>query len=90
MSKLSTVSSSQVKITLPDRLYSYLKSRADKYGLTVSAYVKNLIIDDIKSMDMPTFPMSDVRERIALKALDDYKKGKTRKIDDIDKYLAGL
>lgn len=90
MSKLSTVSTSQVKITLPDRLHSYLKSKADKYGLTISAYVKNLIIDDVREMDLPTFTMSEGREKVAERALSDYSKGKTRKIKDVDKYLEGL
>jgi len=85
-----TTKTSQVKITIPDQLHAYLKSKADRFGLTLSAYVKNLIIDDVKDMDFPTFNMSTVREKIALKAAEDYKKGKTRKIDDVDKYLSKL
>lgn len=90
MSKLSTTSASQVKITLPEQLHAYLKSKADRFGLTLSAYVKNLIIDDVKDMDMPTFKMSREREKIALQAIDDYKKGKTQMIDNIDEYLNSL
>lgn len=90
MSRLSNVSSSQIKITLPQQLHAYLKSKADKFGLTMSSYVKNLIIDDVKDMELPTFRMSGDRERIALKARSDYKKGKTKKISDVDKYLSSL
>jgi predicted DNA-binding protein len=90
MPKLSATSTSQIKVTLPEQLYTYLKSRADKFGLTLSAYVKNLIIDDVKDMDMPTFKMSEKREKIALKALEDYKKGKTREIANIDECLNNL
>ena len=90
MSKLSTTSVSQIKITIPEQLYAYLKSKADKFGLTLSAYVKNLIIDDVKDMDMPTFKMTKEREKITLQALGDYKKGKTKKIDNIDEYLNSL
>lgn len=90
MSKLSTTPVSQIKITIPEQLYAYLKSKADKFGLTLSAYVKNLIIDDVKDMDMPIFKMSKEREKIALRALDDYRKGKTKKIDNIDEYLNSL
>lgn len=90
MSKLSTTPVSQIKITIPEQLYAYLKSKADKFGLTLSAYVKNLIIDDVKDMDMPIFKMSKKREKIALRALDDYRKGKTKKIDNIDEYLNSL
>ena len=80
----------QVKITLPNQLHAYLKSKADRLGLTLSAYVKNLIIDDVKDMDFPTFEMSEKREKIALKALKDLRKGRTRKINDVDKYLNSL
>ncbi|MCH7730340.1 hypothetical protein IID21_02290 [Patescibacteria group bacterium] len=90
MPKLSTTPVSQIKITIPEQLYAYLKSKADKFGLTLSAYVKNLIIDDVKDMDMPIFKMSKEREKIALRALDDYRKGKTKKIDNIDEYLNSL
>ena len=58
--------------------------------MTLSAYIKNLIIDDVKGMDLPTFKMSVKRERVALKALSDHKKGKTTKIGDIGEYLNNL
>ena len=88
MSKVSAAS--QIKITLPEQLYAYLKSRADKFGLTISSYVKNLIIDDVKDLDIPTFKMSKNREQIALKALKDFEENKSRKIDDINKYLSSF
>ena len=88
MSKISATS--QIKVTIPQALYAYLKSKADKFGLTMSSYVKNLIIDDVKDVDVPTFKMSEKREKIALQALRDHRKVKTRKIDDIDEYLSNL
>jgi len=88
MAKITT--SNQIKVTLPQELYAYLKSKADKFGLTMSSYIKNLIINDVKDVNIPTFKMSEKREKIALDALKKYKKGKTRKIDDIDEYLSGL
>jgi predicted DNA-binding protein len=89
MSKITT-KTSQVKITLSQELYAYLKSKADKFGLTLAAYVKNLVINDVKDTDIPTFKMSEERERIALRALSDYKRGKTREIRDIGKYFEDL
>ena len=68
----------QVKITLPNELYFHLKSRANKFGLTMASYIKNLIIDDVKDLDIPVFQMSSRREKIALKAINDFKKGKTK------------
>ena len=90
MASLSTVGSGQIKVTLPEQLHIYLRSKADKFGLTLSAYVRNLIIDDVKDVDVPVFRMSAKREKIALDAVDDYKKGKTREINDISEYLNSL
>ena len=86
----SVTTSSQIKITLPNQLYAYLRSRADKFGLTTSAYVKNLIIDDVKDVDIPTFKMSPKNEKIALQALKEHQEGKSKKIDNISEYLDNL
>ena len=88
MSKVTN--SSQVKISLPIELHGYLKSKADKFGLTMSSYIKNLIIDDVKNVEIPTFKMSKSREIIAVKALKDFDENKIRDIDDIDDYLNSL
>lgn len=81
---------SQIKVTLPAQLHAYLKSKADKFGLTMSTYVKNLIIDDVKDVNIPTFKMSKKNEKIALQALKEHKEGKTKKIDDVSTYLNSL
>ena len=88
MSKITNAN--QIKITIPEELYAYLKSKADKFGLTMSSYIKNLIIDDVKDVDIPTFKMSKSREKIALNALRDFEENKTRKINNIDKYLNSI
>ena len=80
----------QVKITLPDELYLHLRSRAEKFGLNLAAYIRNLIINDVKDIDVPVFKMSEKTEKIALKALEDYKSGKTKAINNLDNYLANL
>lgn len=38
----------QLKITLPPELHEHLQASAKKYGLTMTSYVKNLIIQDVK------------------------------------------
>ncbi len=85
-----SIQTTQVKITLPDELYLHLKSKAQKYGLPLASYVKNLVINDVKDVDIPVFKMSAKREKVTLRALADYKKGKTRAIKDIDSYLDSL
>ncbi|MEK7521352.1 MAG: hypothetical protein AAB599_00920 [Patescibacteria group bacterium] len=87
---MSTTSATQVKITLPEELYLHLKSKAEKFGLNLPAYIKNLVINDVKDVDIPVFKMSKKQEEISLKALDDYKAGKTTLIKDIDEYFNNL
>ena len=87
---MSDMPVTQVKITLPNELYMHLKSKAEKLGLNMASYIKNLVINDVKDVDIPSFKMSEEREKIALKAIKDYKSGKTRVLKDIDDYLASL
>lgn len=87
---MSNTQATQVKITLPNELYLHLRSRAEKFGLNLAAYIRNLIINDVKDIDIPVFKMSEEREKIALKALEDYKSGKTKTIADLDNYLTNL
>ena len=87
---MSNTQSSQIKITLPNELYMFLKSKADRFGLTMSSYIKNLVINDVQDMDIPVFKMSEKTEKIALKALKDFRVGKTKEIKNIDKYLDSL
>ncbi|OGM75626.1 hypothetical protein A2382_02680 [Candidatus Woesebacteria bacterium RIFOXYB1_FULL_38_16] len=80
----------QIKVTLPEELYLHLKSKADKFGLGLSSYIRHLVINDVKDIDIPTFKMSKQREKIGLKAQEDYKAGKTTLIENVDKYLDSL
>ena len=84
------IQSNQVKITLPLQLHGFLKTKADRLGLPVAAYVKNLIIDDIKDTDIPTFPLSEKQEKKGLQALKEYKAGKTSEITDIEAFFKNL
>ena len=56
-----SIQTTQVKITLPDELYLLLKSKAQKYGLPLASYVKNLVLNDVKDVDIPVFKMSKQR-----------------------------
>ena len=90
MSTAITSQSVQVKVTLPVQLQQFVQSKADRFGMTVSSYIKHLVLDDVRDMDMPTFTMSAQTEQIALQALDDYKQGKTTEITNIDDFLNDL
>jgi len=58
--------------------------------MTLSSYIKHLVLDDVRDMDIPTFTMSAKTEKIALQALEDHKQGKTTEIKDIDDFLTNL
>lgn len=87
---MSNTQATQVKVTLPDELYLHLKSRAERFGLNLASYIRHLVINDVKDVDIPVLKMSEKREKIALKALEDYKSGKTRAMNNVDNYLASL
>ena len=78
------MSSTQLKVTLPLNLFDYLQAKTQKFGLSMSAYLKHLIIEDVKDMEMPEFSMSESTEKTALKALKDFKAGKLKKAKSID------
>lgn len=80
----------QLRVTLPIQLQAYLRAKADKFGLSLSAYVKNLILTDVQDVEVPTYPMSKNRENIALQALEEYQQGKTKEIKDVDQFLDAL
>ena len=80
----------QIKITLPQNLYLHLKSKAEKFDLGLATYIRHLVINDVKDVNIPVFKMSKEREKIALKALKDHKAGKTKEIKDIGQYLNNL
>lgn len=87
---MSNVQATQVKVTLPDELYLHLKSKAEKFGLGLASYLRHLVINDVKDVDIPVFKMSEKREKIALKALEDYGAGKTKSIKNFNDYLDNL
>lgn len=80
----------QIKVTLPDELYLHLRSKAEKLGLNLASYVRHLVINDVKDIDIPVFKMSEETEKRGLRALKEHEEGKTTKIKNIDEYLNGL
>lgn len=49
----------QIRVTLPVQLQGFLQVKADKFGLSLSAYVRNLVINDVQDVAYPTFEMSE-------------------------------
>jgi antitoxin component of RelBE/YafQ-DinJ toxin-antitoxin module len=84
------MSSTQLKVTLPAQLYDYIQARTQRFGLTMSAYLKYLILEDIKHMEIPEFTMSQSTEKTGLKALKDFRSGRTKKIRSVDDFINSL
>jgi len=80
----------QIKVTLPNPLLDFLASKAGKFGLTLSAYVKHLIVNDVKDMDFPVFQMSSGTEDVALRAAEEDSQGKTKVLENVDRFINGL
>lgn len=80
----------QLKVTLPSSLLDFLRGKSSKFGLTMSSYVKNLILNDVKGENYPEYTMSDKTEEIALKAMKEYVKNNTKEIEDVDDFLNNL
>ena len=82
--------STQLKVTLPIQLYDFVQAQTQKFGLSISGYLKHLVLEDVKNMEMPEFKLNQKNEAIGLEAIKDYKNGKTRKIKDVDAWLNDL
>lgn len=80
----------QIKISLPLPLKEFLESKAKKYGMPIAGYVRHLIMQDVKTLDYPTFQASEATERAYAKAKEEEKKGKLIAVDNVDTFFAKL
>lgn len=78
----------QIKINLPLALKEYLDSKAGKYDMPLSSYVRHLILKDVSDLEYPTFRISKASEAKAVKAFAGKKKA--IKVDDVSKYFRNL
>ena len=86
------MSTIQLKVTLPRTLHALLKKQASKFGLTLSSYIKNLIVDDIKKDDWRAeFILTDEDiEKSYKEAKKDIKNGDIIEIKDLDEFFDSL
>ncbi len=78
----------QVKVTLPDPLYEYASSKAGKFGITLSSYIKNLILNDVKDMDFPVYQASKKTEASYQKAVQE--KNEATEVKNINAFFDTL
>ena len=78
----------QLRVTLPVELQSYLKVRASRFGLNMSSYIKNLIINDVKDMDYPIMKASEKTEKSYEKAVAERKQA--AEVEDLEEFFENL
>lgn len=64
----------QLKISLSEQLNELLQSRAARFGLPITQFVKHLIIKEVENEQYPTFQASEWLEKKTEKALKEYGK----------------
>ena len=80
----------QIRVTLPVQLQGYLQTKANKYGLSLSAYIRNLVINDVQDVDYPVFEMSDQSISDLKESIEAEKAGELVQTDDVNKLLQDL
>ncbi len=83
----------QIKLNLPATLKDFLESKARRFGIPMSDYLKHLIIKDIEGEEYPVFKASEATEKAAEQALKDLKNGKAISIntqEDLKKFFKSL
>lgn len=85
---ISQTGSSQIKVSLPIELKDFLASKSNRYGLTLSAYVKHLILKDVVDLAYPTFKASKQVEESYSEAMKN--KDKAVLVDDLDEFFDNL
>jgi hypothetical protein len=78
----------QIRVTLPIQLQGYLQTKASKFGLGLSAYVKNLIINDVKDVEYPIFEASERTEKAYKAAVQE--RDEAIEVGDVDEFLNNL
>jgi hypothetical protein len=78
----------QIRVTLPVQMQNYLQSKADTFGLSLSAYVRNLIFNDVQDIAYPVQEMSQHSLSALNDALKEAETGELTEANSIDELLA--
>ena len=80
--------SAQIRVTLPVQLQDLLQAKTSKYGLSLSAYIRNLIINDVRDISIPVFQASKRTEEAYKKAIQE--RGSAIPVSDVDDFFDNL
>jgi len=80
----------QIRVSVSAQLGELLKAKAERLGLPITQFVKHLIVKEVEEEQYPTYEMSEATEKAVEKAMEDYKNGKSIRVDDMSEYLKNL
>ena len=87
------MSTTQIRITIPEKLKSLLVAFASKYGLSTASYIKHLIIEDLRRFEnLPVRQPSSYTLKAIKKGEKEFRQGdaKTFPLDDLDNFAKKL
>ena len=61
----------QLKVNLTPELQELLQSKASKFGVPLTQYVKHVLMKDVEDEDYPIYRASEATEKAAQQALDE-------------------
>ena len=64
----------QLKINLTEQLQELLQSKAGKFGVPLTQYVKHVLMKDVENIEYPVFKASEETEKAAKEALEELDK----------------
>jgi hypothetical protein len=64
----------QLKVNLPLELQELLQSKASKFGIPLTQYVKHVLIKDVETEEYPVFRASAETEEAAKQSLEELDK----------------
>ena len=84
------IQTTQLRVTLSTQLQTYLQAKANKFGLNMSSYVKNLIINDVKDDENPIYQASQKTELAYQAAKQADVNGELITVRNLKDYLNNL
>lgn len=64
----------QLKVNLSEELQRLLQTKAGKFGVPITQYVKHIIMKDVEDVEYPVFEASEETEKEAMQAMKNLDK----------------
>jgi predicted DNA-binding protein len=87
------MSTTQIRITVPVKLKEFIDALADRYGMGTAAYIKHIVLAEIKRFEnLPVRKPSKSTLRAIKQGEKEYREGKMKKLnlDNIDEFFKNL